>query len=104
MSSTPADSRESSKSSAFTRRITDARERHIEKVVAAAAEFPTGQFRVDINEFIRRYYADVSAEDMRDRKPVALAGMALSHLAFGQQRKPGETLVRTFAPDPQKDG
>ncbi|MDH3588340.1 MAG: NAD-glutamate dehydrogenase [Gammaproteobacteria bacterium] len=104
MSSTPADTRGTSQPSGFMRRITDARERQIDKIVAAAENFPTGQFKVDINQFIRSYYADVSAEDLRDRKPGALAGMALSHLAFGQKRKPGAALVRAFVPDPERDG
>ncbi|MDH3646691.1 MAG: NAD-glutamate dehydrogenase [Gammaproteobacteria bacterium] len=86
------------------RRITDARERQINKIVAAAAKLPTDNRTVDPGDFIRNYFADVAAEDLRDRKPADLAGMALSHMNFGNHRKPGEVLVRAFNPTVERDG
>ena len=104
MSSTPADARKTSKPSRFMRRITDATERQIDKIVAAASACPTDHLKLDTEAFIRRYFADVSAEDLRDRKPADLAGMALSHLTFGLNRQPGTTLVRAFNAQSEQDG
>ncbi|MBT8130775.1 MAG: NAD-glutamate dehydrogenase, partial [Gammaproteobacteria bacterium] len=86
------------------RRITDARERQIDKIVAAAAEHAKDKYPIDMATFIRAYYSDVSGEDLRDRKPIDLAGMALSHLAFAANRIPGISLVRAFNPSTEVDG
>ncbi|MBT8136871.1 MAG: NAD-glutamate dehydrogenase [Gammaproteobacteria bacterium] len=104
MSSTPADARKKPRPTGFMRRITDATDRQIDKVIAASAIFPQERYGVDIAAFLRSYYSDVSGEDLRDRKPADLAGMALSHLTFARQRKPGATLVRVFNPNIEKDG
>src|SRR5882724_13134838 len=55
--------------------------------------------------FIRSYFRGVGEEDLAERTPAILAKAALEHLAFGSERRPaGQSLVRVFNPDPQRDG
>ena len=43
-------------------------------------------------------------EDLAERTPGTLAGEARSHLELGWRRAPGQSLVRIFNPDPERDG
>ena len=43
-------------------------------------------------------------EDLAERPPTALAGAARAHLELGWRRAPGQSLVRIFNPDPERDG
>ncbi len=86
------------------RRLTDAKNKILDQVVEMAASQAGKEIKVDIDEFIRQYYRNVSVEDLRERAPVNLAGMALSHLEFGLQRKPGEALHRILNPERARDG
>ena len=54
--------------------------------------------------FVRAYFRGVGEEDLTERTPALLARAALNHLEFGMKRAPGETLVRVFNPDPERDG
>src|SRR5882724_6915615 len=55
--------------------------------------------------FIRSYFRGVGEEDLAERTPAILAKASLEHLAFGSERRPvGQSLVRVFNPDPQRDG
>ncbi|HET9389576.1 MAG TPA: hypothetical protein VFO44_08010, partial [Steroidobacteraceae bacterium] len=55
--------------------------------------------------FIRAYFRGVGEEDLAERSPAVLARAALEHLELGsQRRRPGQSLVRVFNPDPQRDG
>ncbi|MGH8319331.1 MAG: NAD-glutamate dehydrogenase [Steroidobacteraceae bacterium] len=54
--------------------------------------------------FLRAYFRGVGEEDLAERAPATLAGAARSHLELGWRRAPGETLVRIFNPDRQRDG
>ena len=49
--------------------------------------------------FVSQYYADVPPEDLLQRDPATLAGIALEHLRFGQSRKVGSPLVRVYYPE-----
>jgi len=57
-----------------------------------------------LQRFVRSYYRGVGEEDLTERAPRNLARVALEHLAFGMQRRSGQSLVRVFNPDPQRDG
>ena len=46
------------------RRITDARNRHIDKIVAQAPEAAGTQLSINTDQFIRSYYRNVSVEDL----------------------------------------
>ncbi len=54
--------------------------------------------------FLRSYFRGVGEEDLASRAPLALANAASGHLELGARRAPGESLVRIFNPDPQRDG
>src|SRR5487761_81361 len=54
--------------------------------------------------FLRTYFRGVGEEDLAERTPGTLAGEARSHLELGWRRAPGQSLVRIFNPDPERDG
>jgi glutamate dehydrogenase len=55
--------------------------------------------------FVRSYFRGVGEEDLAARTPGTLAKAAMDHFAFGSQRRPaGQSLIRVFNPDPQRDG
>ncbi len=101
MSTSPADTREPT---GYMRRLSDARDRLIDRVVEDAAEYDTGHFQVDIETYLRSYFGNVAAEDLRERKPYDLAGQALSHLDFARRRERGTPKVRIFNPLASEDG
>src|SRR5246127_3729619 len=54
--------------------------------------------------FVKSYFRGVGEEDLAERTPGLLARMALDHFEFGMKRAPGQSLVRVFNPDPERDG
>ena len=54
--------------------------------------------------FVKGYFRGVGEEDLTERTPGLLARMALDHFEFGVKRAPGQSLVRVFNPDPERDG
>jgi glutamate dehydrogenase len=54
--------------------------------------------------FVRAYFRGVGEEDLAERTPALLARAALNHFEFGAKRTPGQSLVRVFNPDPERDG
>jgi len=54
--------------------------------------------------FLRTYFRGVGEEDLAERAPATLAGAARSHLELGWRRAPGQSLVRIFNPDRERDG
>ena len=77
--------------------------RMVAAVVAAAARLPKSRRGRDHERFLAAYYRNVDVEDMAARDPAALAGAALSHLAFARQRR-GRALVRVFNPSEREHG
>ena len=55
-------------------------------------------------QFLRAYFRGVGEEDLAERTPAALASAARSHLELGWRRAPGQSLVRIFNPDRERDG
>jgi len=51
-----------------------------------------------------RNFRGVGEEDLAERTPGLLARVALNHFEFGSKRTPGQSLVRVFNPDPERDG
>ncbi|MEE9140003.1 MAG: NAD-glutamate dehydrogenase domain-containing protein, partial [Alphaproteobacteria bacterium] len=49
-------------------------------------------------EFVQAYYANVAAEDLRDRTPDSLYGAALALWGFGEKRVPGKAKIRIYNP------
>jgi glutamate dehydrogenase len=54
--------------------------------------------------FLSAYFRGVGEEDLGERAPALLARAGLNHFEFGAKRAPGQSLVRVFNPDPQRDG
>src|SRR6185312_6884718 len=54
--------------------------------------------------FVRAYFRGVGEEDLAERTPALLARAAHNHFEFGMKRVPGQSLVRVFNPDPERDG
>ncbi len=86
------------------RRSTDAKSKILDQVVEMADAHPGKSARVDIHKFIHHYFRNVAVEDLRERTPANLAGMALSHLEFGNRRKRGQALYRILNPETERDG
>src|SRR5437763_11449934 len=55
-------------------------------------------------EFVRQYYHWVPAPDLSDRAPADLCGAVVAHWRTAKYRRPGETKVRVYNPEPERDG
>lgn len=76
----------------------------IERIAQAAPRAAKGQTSLQ-QRFVRSYFRGVGEEDLATRTPAVLAKAAMDHLEFGSVRRgSGESLVRVFNPDLQKDG
>jgi glutamate dehydrogenase len=64
----------------------------------------TGLYREIQQRFLRVYFRGVGEEDLAERPPAELASAARSHLELGWRRAPGQSLVRIFNPDRERDG
>src|SRR5579885_1108403 len=62
------------------------------------------EFRELQQRFLRTYFRGVGEEDLAERAPATLASAARSHLELGWRRAPGQSLVRIFNPDRERDG
>ncbi|MFW5834949.1 MAG: NAD-glutamate dehydrogenase, partial [Pseudomonadota bacterium] len=54
--------------------------------------------------FVRLYYRGAAATDLLDADPIDLYGSALDHYRLGHEREPGETRLRVYNPDLERDG
>jgi glutamate dehydrogenase len=55
-------------------------------------------------EFVRQLFHWVPAQDLNERTPDDLAGMALSQFELAAQREPGEPKVSVYNPDTERHG
>src|SRR5690348_13662539 len=102
----------SSDDSRLLRSIPPARLALIERIVrtritprqGTRAAGDTALHREMQQRFLRAYFRGVGEEDLAERAPATLAGAARSHLELGWRRVPGQSLVRIFNPDPERDG
>src|SRR6185312_4331195 len=102
----------SSDDSRLLRSIPPARLALIERIVRtriASRQGPPGssdaaRYREIQQPFLRAYFRGVGEEDLAERAPATLATAARSHLELGWRRAPGQSLVRIFNPDPERDG
>ena len=98
--------------SRLLRSIPPARLALIERIartrVASRQGPPTGAdaalYREIQQPFLRAYFRGVGEEDLAERAAASLASAARSHLELGWRRAPGQSLVRIFNPDPERDG
>jgi glutamate dehydrogenase len=54
--------------------------------------------------FVRQYYHWVPAPDLADRNPLDLCGAVVAHWRTARHRQRGETQVRVYNPDADRDG
>jgi glutamate dehydrogenase len=64
---------------------------------------PTAQVPA-CTEFVRQYYHWLPAEDLADRSEADLYGAAISHWTAARRRGPGQSKVRVYNPDRERDG
>jgi glutamate dehydrogenase len=89
------------------RSIPAARLALIERIARAVASGDGKRSRsfVELQQrFVKAYFRGVGEEDLAERTPSLLAQAALDHFEFGSKRAPGQTLVRVFNPDGERDG
>ena len=55
-------------------------------------------------EFVRHYFHGVPYEDLSERDLFDLRGAALAHMELGRVRKQGESKIRIYTPDVERDG
>ena len=102
----------SSDDSRLLRSIPPARLELIERIVRVRigrnqgprAASDAALYRQVQQRYLRTYYRGVGEEDLAERPPTALASAARAHLELGWRRAPGQSLVRIFNPDPERDG
>ncbi len=86
------------------RRLSDAKNKILDTVVAEANAQSGKRFKIDIEAYVQQYFKNAAVEDLRERTPANLAGMALSNLEFGSTREPGQALHRILNPETKRDG
>ena len=89
------------------RSIPAARLALIERIARAVAGADSKRSRtlVELQQgFVKAYFRGVGEEDLAERSPGVLAQAALGHFEFGSKRTEGQSLVRVFNPDPERDG
>ncbi len=79
--------------------IPAARQKIIERIVAAARRIAKKRDHALAERYLRQYYRGVAEEDLREYHGEQLAHAALDHLAFARLHQAGTPLVRVFNPD-----
>ncbi|HEV3404616.1 MAG TPA: NAD-glutamate dehydrogenase [Gaiellaceae bacterium] len=79
----------------MTVKAEDAKAALVERAVEQARAKAPAAEGLQIEAFLRRYYADAALEDLGE---LDLYGAALSHWQLLQRRSPGETKVRVYTP------
>ncbi len=83
--------------------ITDGATGTVARLQARAAQRSDGSGAL-LAEFIGRYAADASPNDLAGRTDDDVYGAIVEHWQIGRQRAAGETLVRVLSPDVSADG
>src|SRR5581483_2398902 len=87
------------------RSIPAARLALIERIAQAIPKPREGRRLLELQpRFVRAYFHGVGEEDLAERTSAVLSRAALEHFQFGAKRAPGQSLVRVFNPDPERDG
>ncbi|MEM6640045.1 MAG: NAD-glutamate dehydrogenase domain-containing protein [Pseudomonadota bacterium] len=95
--------RSAGKSSLMQRRGSDGKARLLQHIINEAKSLQGTDDRLSVAEYVRQYYASVTAEDLRQRRATDLAGAALSHLATARSRRTGKDKFKLFNPTQGKD-
>ncbi len=84
--------------------IPAARQKLIERIVAAARSRSQRREALPVEAFIRQYFRGVAEEDLSAYPSEELAAAALAHLRSAATRKRNQTSVRVFNADESRDG
>jgi glutamate dehydrogenase len=76
----------------------------IDSVIAKVTERLGREPSSGCEEFVRQMFHWVPAQDLRERDPDDLAGMALAQFELAAHREPLEAKVNVYNPDPDRDG
>src|SRR3712207_4862926 len=76
----------------------------LDKVVERVREQLPEDQAPQVEEFMRQYYAWIPAEDLGERYPIDVYGLAVSHWTFARKRRPGSTKVRVYNPNFEEHG
>jgi glutamate dehydrogenase len=76
----------------------------IDEVARRAAALARPDERSTLTEFVRRYYANVAVNDLRDRSVEFLAAAVHAHWQLAALRPTGEPVVRVYTPTRERDG
>src|SRR5215211_419520 len=70
----------------------------MEDVCSRVREQLPGEDAIQAEAFVRQYYRWVSTEDIAERNPLDMYGLALAHFNYARVRPSGVTKVRVFNP------
>ena len=76
----------------------------IEQVVALVRRKIAKEEQATLERFVREYFRQVDPEDLAERLPEDLYGIALSHWSFARRRAPGAPKLRVFNPAVEEHG
>jgi glutamate dehydrogenase len=82
----------------------DDRSALVERVSSLASAYVAADEAPGLAEFIRRFYADVSADDLAERNVEDLAGAARALWRASRHRQPGAPIIRAYDPTSGVDG
>ena len=86
------------------RRGGDIRQVIVDSIVSSRVTSRTLKNRSQIKRFLAQYFADVPVEDLQGRSEEIMARIALDHLQFAAERRPGQALVRIFNATEEEHG
>ena len=78
------------------RRSGDARQRIVDKILAADVSSQALGKKADVKRFLAQYFANVPFEDLEGRAEDVMAQIAVDHLDFGARRPKGQALLRIY--------
>ena len=78
------------------RRSGDVRQRIIDAILATRIKSRYVTKKPDIQRFLQQYFASVPYEDLEGRSEEIMARIALDHLDFAAERRPGQRLLRIY--------
>jgi glutamate dehydrogenase len=76
----------------------------LDKVVERVREQMPEEWALQVEEFVRQYYAWIPDEDLADRSPIDVYGAAVAHWTFAHERTPGTSKVRVYNPHFEEHG
>ena len=86
------------------RRASDITEALIDEIIATKPASKSLKSRQEIDDYLRKYFANVPYEDMAGRSPEIMGRAAMAHLEFASVRKPGTAKLRIFNPSEKEHG